>query len=44
MTKRRPALLIQPDAAAPSGSRSLATPIYRGSTMLFRHAHEVEDD
>ncbi len=35
--------LIHPDAHAPEGFRSLATPTYRGSTVLFSDAAAVED-
>ncbi|MGB8966048.1 MAG: cystathionine beta-lyase [Candidatus Cybelea sp.] len=36
--------LIHPDASAPEGYRSLATPVYRGSTTLFPAAAAVTDD
>jgi len=35
--------LIQPQVTAPEGFRSLATPVYRGSTTLLRSAAEVTD-
>ena len=35
--------LIHPDAHAPEGFRSLATPTYRGSTVLFENAAAVQD-
>ena len=35
--------LIHPDARAPDGFRSLTTPVYRGSTVLFPNAESVED-
>lgn len=36
--------LIHPDASAPEGYRSLATPVYRGSTTLFPSAAAVTDE
>ncbi len=36
--------LIHSDARVPEGFRSLATPVYRGSTTLFSDAAEVTDD
>jgi cystathionine beta-lyase len=36
--------LIHPDAHAPTGFRSLATPTYRGSTVLFERQAVVTDD
>lgn len=36
--------LIHPQASAPQGFRSLATPIYRGSTTLLENAAKVTDD
>ncbi len=36
--------LIHPDVAVPGGFRSLATPVYRGSTVLFEHQADVTDD
>ncbi|HET7292359.1 MAG TPA: cystathionine beta-lyase [Vicinamibacteria bacterium] len=35
--------LIHPGAAAPEGFRSLATPVFRGSTTLFPRASEILD-
>jgi len=35
--------LIHTDARVPEGFRSLATPVYRGSTTLFDDAHHVID-
>src|ERR1700729_758886 len=35
--------LIHPDATVPEGYRSLATPVYRGSTTLFPSASAVTD-
>jgi ferritin-like metal-binding protein YciE len=35
--------LIHPTASAPLGFRSLAAPIYRGSTTLFDHAAELHE-
>src|SRR4051812_6553926 len=35
--------LIHTDARVPEGFRSLATPIYRGSTILFDDAHTIID-
>ena len=35
--------LIQSNAAAPDGFRSLASPIYRGSTVLFERQADVKD-
>jgi cysteine-S-conjugate beta-lyase len=35
--------LIHPDATVPEGYRSLATPVYRGSTTLFPSAAAVTD-
>lgn len=35
--------LIHPDARAPEGYRSLATPVYRGSTTIFPSASAVSD-
>lgn len=35
--------LIHTDSKVPEGFRSLATPVYRGSTVLFDDAHEVVD-
>jgi cysteine-S-conjugate beta-lyase len=36
--------LIHSDTTAPSGFKSLATPVYRGSTVLFSCQSEVADD
>ncbi len=36
--------LVHPQAAAPEGFRSLATPTYRGSTTLFASAADVRDE
>jgi cystathionine beta-lyase len=36
--------LIHPDARAPEGYSSLATPVYRGSTTLFASASAVTDE
>jgi cysteine-S-conjugate beta-lyase len=36
--------LIHPGAHAPAGFRSLATPTYRGSTVLFERQADVVDD
>jgi len=36
--------LVHPQAAAPAGFRSLATPTYRGSTTLFDSAGDVQID
>jgi cystathionine beta-lyase len=36
--------LIHPGAHAPAGFRSLATPVYRGSTTLFPSAESLNDD
>src|SRR5262249_15785739 len=35
--------LIHSDATVPQGFRSLATPVYRGSTVLFPHAAVATD-
>jgi cystathionine beta-lyase len=35
--------LIHTDARVPEGFRSLSTPVYRGSTVLFEDAHHVTD-
>lgn len=42
-TLRSPTRLIHPTRSAPAGFRSLATPVYRGSTTLFEHASEIID-
>ena len=36
--------LIHSDASVPEGFRSLATPVYRGSTLLFPNAESVNDN
>jgi cysteine-S-conjugate beta-lyase len=36
--------LAQPTAHAPAGFKSLATPVYRGSTVLFERQADVVDD
>ena len=36
--------LIHPEARAPEGYSSLATPVYRGSTTLFASASAVTDE
>jgi cysteine-S-conjugate beta-lyase len=36
--------LLHPDAKAPEGYRSLATPVFRGSTTLFTSASVVTDE
>lgn len=36
--------LIHTDTSAPSGYRSLVTPVYRGSTTLFPHAADADDE
>jgi len=35
--------LIHSDATVPEGFRSLSTPVYRGSTVLFQHAADAND-
>jgi cysteine-S-conjugate beta-lyase len=35
--------LIHSDATVPEGFRALATPVYRGSTILFEHAAQASD-
>jgi cystathionine beta-lyase len=35
--------LVHPTRSAPEGFRSLAVPVYRGSTTLFDHASEIID-
>ncbi|MGZ4855346.1 MAG: cystathionine beta-lyase [Candidatus Angelobacter sp.] len=35
--------LIHSDATVPEGFRALATPVYRGSTVLFEHAAQASD-
>lgn len=44
MAKKWSTKLIHPDAKIPEGFRSLATPIYRGSTVLFPNAAAVCDE
>jgi len=44
MTKSWQTRLIHPDAKVPDGYRSLATPVYRGSTTLFASASVVTDE
>jgi cystathionine beta-lyase len=44
MPKHWSTKLIHPDVHAPEGFRSLATPTYRGSTVLFPKAEAVTDD
>ncbi len=44
MSKSWQTKLIHPDASAPEGYRSLATPVYRGSTTLFDSAGAVTDE
>lgn len=36
--------LVSPEMLAPGGFRSLVTPVYRGSTVLFDNAAQVVDD
>lgn len=36
--------LIHPEARAPAGFQSLATPVYRGSTVLFASQGAARDD
>jgi cysteine-S-conjugate beta-lyase len=36
--------LLHPSAHAPDGFRSLATPVYRGSTVLFEKAADIADE
>jgi len=43
MRKNWKTKLIHSDAHAPDGFRSLATPVYRGSTVLFPNAAAVND-
>jgi len=43
MSKSWKTKLIHPDARAPEGFQSLATPTYRGSTVLFPNAAAVQD-
>jgi cysteine-S-conjugate beta-lyase len=44
MSKTWQTRLMHPDASAPDGYRSLATPVYRGSTTLFSSAADVTDE
>jgi cystathionine beta-lyase len=44
MSKTWRTRLIHSDATAPEGYRSLATPVYRGSTTLFASADAVTDE
>lgn len=43
MAKNWKTKLIHPDAHAPGGFQSLATPTYRGSTVVFPNAAAVQD-
>ncbi len=43
MSKKWPTKLIHSDVNVPAGFRSLSTPIYRGSTVLFPDAASVSD-
>jgi cysteine-S-conjugate beta-lyase len=43
MSKNWKTRLIHSDAAVPEGFRSLATPVYRGSTVVFPNAASVSD-
>jgi len=43
MRKNWKTILIHPDVHAPEGFRSLVTPTYRGSTVLFPNASAVQD-
>ncbi len=43
MPKNWKTKLIHPDAHAPEGFRSLSTPVYRGSTVLFPNSSAVQD-
>src|SRR5580700_9895879 len=43
MPKNWKTRLIHSDAHAPEGFRSLSTPVYRGSTVLFPNASAVQD-
>ena len=36
--------LIHSDAAVPAGFHSLVTPVYRGSTVLFEHAEDANEE
>ncbi|MGZ4787436.1 MAG: PLP-dependent transferase, partial [Terriglobales bacterium] len=44
MSKDWKTRLIHSDAHAPEGFRSLATPVYRGSTVLFPNAAAATDE
>lgn len=44
MPKNWKTRLIHSDAAIPEGFRSLSTPVYRGSTVIFPDAASVSDD
>jgi cysteine-S-conjugate beta-lyase len=44
MDKKWSTKLIHSDAKVPEGFRSLSTPVYRGSTVLFSHAAAVRDE
>ena len=44
MPKKWSTKLIHSDAKAPEGFRSLSTPVYRGSTVLFPDAASVDDE
>ena len=44
MSKSWQTRLIHPDATVPQGYRSLATPVYRGSTTLFPSASAVTEE
>ncbi|HKW25688.1 MAG TPA: cystathionine beta-lyase [Terriglobales bacterium] len=44
MPKNWKTMLIHSDAHAPEGFRSLAPPVYRGSTVLFPNAASVNDN
>ena len=35
--------LLHPETSVPQGFRSLATPVYRGSTTLFKNAADIQD-
>jgi cysteine-S-conjugate beta-lyase len=43
MAKNWKTRLIHSDVKVPEGFRSLSTPVYRGSTVLFRDAEAVQD-
>src|SRR5215813_1225323 len=44
MPKNWKTKLIHSDARVPEGFRSLSTPVYRASTVLFSNAAAVSDD